>query len=137
MRALEEAQLIREVPAAKDAAELHAIVRRASKAAREAITVDEFHRVFIDDLEQLEELEVLERAEIPARWKAQDRAYAEREVAKAREDFQEKMARLREHVADARFDVDVVPAPRHRRLMPFPDAVLQRRFAAFRHYRGV
>lgn len=101
----------------------------AENAASLAITIDGMADRVADDIPRLEALEVLERAEVPDKWREERERSAAAIRASAAESFAEQSARNREYQPDWRLDYTLVREDRHRRVIPLPDAVLERRLA--------
>ncbi len=119
---------------AHDLAELVSTIHSRASAR---ITADEELRTrFLGALDQLDELERLERAHVPASWHDErGRAHAQI-IAGLKVGFDAATVECHKFVPDWRPDWDALLAPRHRRRIPLPDAVLTERLARYRHIVG-
>lgn len=89
-----------------------------------------------DDLRLLEELEAAESADVPGAYKNENAAWAEQTRARIRAEYSDAEANLQRCQPDWKFDFERIRAPRHRRLLPIPDAELERCIATTRKILG-
>ena len=102
-----------------------------------ALAVDAFVACVADDFEALEDIEVWETAEVPARWRAELDARVAAALAEGRRRWDEDIAPAARGVWDGwTLDDRELWGTRHRRRLPFPDHVIERRLGQHRRYRG-
>ncbi len=103
-----------------------------------AVSVDGFADYFFDDFPVLESLEVARRAEVPSRWKSEQEEYIKDTIAKGREEWQNRVVpNARQWDPNWKFDYSLIQEDRHRRRIPVPDSVVQRRLTEHKEYRGL
>jgi hypothetical protein len=121
-----------------DLPSLNEMVAGVRSQVGRALELDAFVDQVGADFAALEEIEVLETAEVPERWRAElDAEAAALVVEGTRQWYQEVMAAARAVWDGWSLDEREVWAARHRRRIPFPDAVVERRLGQHRRYRGV
>lgn len=102
------------------------------------VSVDGFADYFYSDFAVLESLEVARRAEVPSRWKSEQEAYIQDTIAKGRKDWQEQtVPNAQQWDPNWKFDYSLIHEPRHRRKIPVPDSVVERRMKEHKEYRGL
>lgn len=88
-----------------------------------------------NDFKILEDIESDRVAHVPQEWQAERAARAQREVDRGREHFEHTtMPERRKFLPDWQPDWQALSEPRHRRLFPVSDEVLERRVANHREY---
>lgn len=103
-----------------------------------AISVDGFADYFFSDFPVLETLEVARRAEVPSRWKSEKEDYIKDTIAKGKQDWQEQIIpNARQWDPGWKFDYSLIREERHRRKIPVPDSVVERRLKEHQEYRGI
>lgn len=123
VRAQGPARVLAGIDGCADAASIVALTSAAESEATEAVTADEKHRLWAMDLATLENAEAWRTAQVPERWRSQLEAWAVEGEATARSDWR---------AAGITFDEATARAERHRRLVPLPDEVFERRLAEHR-----
>ncbi len=90
-----------------------------------------------NDFKILEDIEAYRVAQVPPAWAAERAQHAQRELDRGREHFEEvTLPERRKFVPDWQPDHQALHEPRHRRLFPVADDVLQRRLDNHREYLG-
>ena len=104
---------------------------------RKEVAIDELERVFEGDMYVLEELEILQTAEIPGEWRAFYDDAAADYVKDGRENWTKSVLPAhRMWDPNWRFKPEKIWETRFRRRIPITDEVLRRRLAQYPNYRG-
>lgn len=135
VRAQEPAEVLAGLDAVTDAAALASLGSGAAQRNVQAVTADEHHRIWTLSLLALENVETWRTARVPDRWRVELDGWAEDALVGERQVWQEAVAAGNQQQPGWRFDEAVARAPRHRRLVPLPDDVLDVRLAE--HARGI
>ena len=102
------------------------------------ISVDQLTWYFYSDFIAMENIEVWQTAEIPAEWQHEIRhEWVDETIAEGRKLWQNTvLPESRKWSPDWQFDFGLIAEDRHRRLIPVPEDVVQRRIQQFKTYRG-
>lgn len=132
VRALGPAEVLAGLADCRDAAAIVALTSSVENRVVAAVTADEATRQWTADLVTLENAEVWRSAQVPERWRAQLLAWADEGESAARASWSSIAARAGQHQPGWSFDEHTARAVRHRRLVPLPDSVFERRLAEHR-----
>ncbi|MCK9150424.1 hypothetical protein [Methanobacterium alcaliphilum] len=91
------------------------------------------------DLMVLEEIEVYQSAEVPEEWKKEiNHDNPQKIINQGRNDWKEEiLPNARNWDPQWNYNFDLIWEERHRRLIPIPDEVLEKRIEQFKIYRGI
>ncbi len=126
VRAAVEHDILTAVEGLDDVTAVMSAVADIEADGRLRITLDEFHRVFADAIDLLEELECAERADLPAEheaWRAEYVADLESAIADSHARATEQARALDPAWT---FDPGIATEPRHRRMIPLDDDAASR-----------
>ncbi|MEI6122436.1 MAG: hypothetical protein WCQ95_02290 [Bacteroidota bacterium] len=103
------------------------------------IAIDQLTNYFYSDFVALENIDVWQNAEIPPEWHQEIRQeWATSSMAQGRQLWQTVVVpESQKWSPHWQFDFNLVAQPRHRRLIPVPDAVVEKRLHEFKNYRGI
>lgn len=118
--------------------QLNALVSATLDRWNLEISGDEMLRdTFWNDWKILEDIECLEQADVPERWRAENRELARRELERGAQHFREHtLPEIRKFVPDYQPDYQGLQEVRHRRRFPVSDAVFNTRVDGHRRYVG-
>jgi len=101
-------------------------------------SIDGFTDGFYGDFLVLENIEVLEKGEVPARWKAEREESIREMMAEGQKLFEEvTLPRAREWDPQWKWNHDLIWEDRHRRVIPVPDSTIKRRIPQHKKYLGL
>ena len=129
VRAQAPAEVLAGLGSVSDAAGLAALGAAAEQRAGHAVTVDELTRLWTLSIVFAENVEVWQHARVPERWRGELDGYVAEAVSGGRASWAEVVAGGRQQDPAWHFDPDTARAPRHRRLVPFPDEAFETRLA--------
>ncbi len=115
-----------------DAAALASLTGGAEQRAGQAVTADELTRLWTMSLAALENIEVWRTARVPGRWRGELDGYVADAEKAERAAWAGVTADAEQHQPGWRLKDAVAREPRHRRLVPMPDAAFERRLAQHR-----
>lgn len=103
------------------------------------ITLDLFTDQIYYDLLSLEEIEVFQSAEVPDEWKKEiNQDYPQELISQGRKDWEEIVVpHAQQWDPNWHYNFDLIWEERHRRLIPIPREVLEKRIEQFKIYRGI
>lgn len=103
------------------------------------ISIDLLTQQLSYDLDMLEEIEVYKTAEVPDEWKNKiNQEIPQEMIDNGRTDWANHVLPQAQALkVDWEFDFDLLNEDRHRRLLPFPDEVLEEKIKQFKEYRGI
>lgn len=78
-----------------------------------------------DDFGPLQRYEMWTAAEVPEKYKVRYRQYGAEEIDRMKQAYQRHTEAMRQYQPGWTFDFNRVHKPRHRRLLPYPDAVIE------------
>lgn len=120
-------------------AELTSTVSEIESEVNIEITVDLFTDQISYDLLILEEIEVFQTAEVPDEWKKEiNQDYPQELIKNGIDNWNDSiLPQARNWDPHWQYDFSLIWEDRHRRLIPIPDEVLQKRINQFKTYRGL
>lgn len=125
VRAAISGAVLEAVAGIDDPVELANAAGRARTATQNAVLVDELVRAFETDVTVLEDLDVLEHADVPPEWRPELEREAARLAAQTADVWRDvRLPAARQWDPSWHFDYGVLLAPRHRRRLPVADAYL-------------
>ncbi|MCB1170212.1 MAG: hypothetical protein KDK25_07755 [Leptospiraceae bacterium] len=131
-------EILDRVDSFESEAEITTEIPRMQQKNSVEISVDGFADYFYSDFPVLESLEVARRAEVPERWKQELEDYVNTTLEEGRKDWQETvLPNARQWKPDWKFDYALLEEQRHRRKIPLPDSVVERRKKEHKEYRGI
>jgi hypothetical protein len=103
------------------------------------ITLDLLTDQIYHDLMILEEIEIYQSAEVPDEWKKEINQDVPQEIiTQGLKDWGESvLPNAQEWDPQWKYNFDLIWEERHRRLIPIPDKVLEKRLEQFKTYRGI
>ena len=111
---------------------------RISDRNRIDIAVDLLVDHFWSDFTAIENIEVSERAEVPSKWKGENKAAVESDRRQGAKLWQEiDLPAAQQWDPNWKMDYSLLSQTRHRRKLPFSDATLKRRIEDHKKYRGI
>ncbi len=120
-----------------DLPSLNEMTTGAREQSARALAIDSFVDRIGDDFAVLEDIEVWETADVPERWRAELDERVTATVAEGTRRWAYEIAPAARQVWDGwTLDDREVWVVRHRRRIPFPDHIVERRIAQHRRYRG-
>ena len=132
VRAQGPAAVLAGVDAVTDAAALASLGSTAELDAQRAVTADELTRLWTTSLAALENVEVWQNAVVLDQWRAELAGYVADTSASQRQVWAQLTTDAQQQAPGWRFDEARAREDRHRRLVPMPDATLDRRLAQHR-----
>jgi len=117
-------RILEKAKAIEDAASLITMINEEENKTSLAITADTINP--FPDFGYTERIEIWEEAEVPARYKERYRQYAGEEQQNLRKAWAETEKAISNFQPGWTFDFARIPEERHRRLLPFPDEVINR-----------
>ncbi|MCB1309934.1 MAG: hypothetical protein KDK30_17220 [Leptospiraceae bacterium] len=137
VRARGPAQILSEIDGFDKIEDLTARLNEINHENSKAISVDLLTDHFAADFTALENLQEAEEADVPSEWKSELKEYIQAEIEEGRRMWREiDLPNAHNWDPNWRMDYDLVWAERHRRKIPVPDEVIQRRIAEHKRYRG-
>ncbi len=122
--------ILAELDSIEDVTQLTTRVNELHNKNSVEISVDELLDEFYSDFTALENIEVYEKAEVPARWEAEFCAAAKEMREAEKKDWRESVApNARNWDPNWKINYDKLWEERHRRRIPIPDESLKRRIA--------
>lgn len=134
VRAQEPAEVLARLDAVTDVPGLTALANAAAQRAATATTIDSFMAAFGTSFTVLENIEVWQTAQVPDRWRAEVDGWVADAIRDARAGWQEVETAARAWEPMWTFDEDTLRERRHRRMLPYPEKVLDRRLAQHRSW---
>lgn len=127
------------VDSAKTDMELINIVSDIESEVNIEISVDLFTDELYHELMMLEEIEVYQSAEVPDEWKKEiNHDYPQEMIQQGIKEWNEiTVPNARKWDPEWQYNFNLIWEDRHRRLIPIPDEVLQKRIEQFKTYRGI
>jgi hypothetical protein len=103
------------------------------------IIVDLFTQEIYNDLMMLEEIEVYQSAEVPDEWKNEINHQIPQEmIEEGVKDWKESFVpNARNWDPNWQYNASLIWEERHRRVIPIPDEILEKRIKQFKTYRGI
>lgn len=130
--------IVQKVDSFKDVMELATRVSEIMHRNSIEISVDLLTGNFYSDFIALENIEVWEKAEVPARWKGRLKKFIDDQIEGMKKVWREvRIPRAREWDPKWKMDYENVWESRHRRLIPMKDTTVKRRIEEHKKYFAV
>ena len=137
IRAHSSEEILEKIDEAKTDQDVVKIVTDIDQKNSVKISIDLFTDEFYSDFKVLEDIEVLENAEVPDEWKAEIKESIQKDIADGRKQWEEDvLPNNRNWDPNWSFNYDLIWEERHRRLIPFPDEIVKKRIEQHKNYRG-
>ena len=139
IRAKGPQRILAEIDKATTALDVANAVSKIEQEIGILISVDLFTGGFYGDFEMLENLAVMDaiKDEVPAEWRQEIKDNISETLAKQKAFYANTTrANNRNYKADWDYDYELVWQTRHRRQIPFADAIVTRRIAEHKRYNG-
>lgn len=102
------------------------------------ISIDLFTDIFYSDFPMLENIEVWQTAEVPEEWKQDLNKYITEALKEGKTSWErEIIPNARNWKPDWTFDFNLIDEERHRRKIPVPNPIIEKRIEQFKKYRGL
>lgn len=116
-------KILEKIKTVNNVSGLMALVQEEEKNLMQNMTADAIQP--FDDFLYLENLQIWNEADVPEKYKASYKRYADAEKVAMKERYQQQAKAIRDFVPDWTFSFNRVHESRHRRLLPYPDEVIQ------------
>ncbi len=137
VRAQSSEEILEKIDEAKTDQDVVNIVTDVDQKNSVKTSIDLFTDEFYSDFKVLEDIEVLENAEVPDEWKAEIKESIQKDIADGRKQWEEDvLPNNRNWDPNWSFNYDLIWEERHRRLIPFPDEIVKKRIEQHKNYRG-
>jgi hypothetical protein len=140
VRALSPERILKEIDQAKTAMDVATMIPKIDQEVNILVAADNFMSGFYFDFTALENLAVDEaiKNDVPKEWQKEIAGSIDEQLKEHRELFQNTtLPDRRNYTPDWIYDYSLVWETRHRRTIPFPDAVVKRRIEEHKRLIGI
>ncbi len=127
VRARAPAEILEKIDSAQNETEAITIVSEIEQKSMPEISVDEFAEIFYDNLKLMEDIECYRKAKVPDKWKDDRKAGRKRDKKALIESFDRCEETARQWKDGWTFEYAMLSEERHRRKIPLPEKVLEKR----------
>jgi len=140
VRAEAPRRILETVGKLQSAQEVNQHVSKIEMEVNIQVSLDGMTDDFYADFDILEQIEIAEaiKDKLPAEWKAEQKSFIEESIAAGISSYRDHvLTQARNYDPDWEFDHNLICEERHRRRIPFPDTVVNRRMEQHKRYIGL